>query len=88
MSEHKAQALKSLHDRSKLQLQLAKADGDADSAEWHAEMIRQARAEAEAEAQGIITGKRGTWALSQRSARTVSVPMGSLFGERSLFDAE
>lgn len=86
MSEHEAQALKSLHDRSKIQLQLAKADGDADSAEWHAEVIRQAKAEAEA--QGIITGKRGTWALSQRSARTVSVPMGSLFGERSLFDAE
>jgi hypothetical protein len=81
-----AAALKRLMDSSRIQLALAKADGDADSAAWHREMARQAKAEAES--QGIIAGKRGTWALSQRSTKTFQAPVGPLFQERSLFDEQ
>lgn len=79
-------ALQATIDRSKVQLELARADQNDDAAQWHAELIRQAKAEMEAQAR--IDAERVSYALRQRSARTMNTPHGPLFQERGLFDQE
>lgn len=84
--DEKIHALQSAIDRSKLQLELARVDGADDAAQWHAELIRAAKAELAAAAR--LDAARMTQALAQRSARTMQAPAGPLFGTRGLFDQE
>lgn len=77
------EALKSTITRSQVHLALAKADGNEDAAQWHAEMIQAAKDELAAVA--TIEAERCTLALQSKRSRRMLDVAGPLFAEPGLF---
>jgi len=71
-SETAAVRLQPLIDRSRIQLELAKASGDEDAANWAAEMLRAAKEEQASLRQ--VEAERMSWALRTRNRLQRATP--------------